>query len=161
MSKEDLAYNKSSEKGRFREQFRLAFAGVIIATFFAVPDIGILTNFLKFFLGVSVLLSALFLIVSAARVKYTEPGHMYQSLYVTERFRRRMFDWSVDVFGFAFLYFMSLLITGVIEKIFNIKFDEFWIWAIVISILVVEMVIIAILSNMAKSRESKKKLPEA
>jgi len=161
MSREEkLAYDESPEEGRFREQFRLAFAGLIIATVFVVPDLGLLTNFLKLFLGISAFLSALFLIMSAARVKYVEPGYMYVALYVTERSRMRMFDWSVDVFGFAFFSFISLVVTGFIEKIFNIKFSEFWAWIVVIGILLIEMVVVAILSHIAKSRESKKKIPE-
>ena len=158
--KEKLAYSKLLEGARFREQFRLAFAGVIVATFFVVPDLDVLANFLKLFLGISALLSAIYLIVSAARVKYKEPGHVYQALYVTERFRMRMFDWSVDVFGFAFLCFISLFAIGGLQEIFNIRFDEFWTWIIVIGLIAIEMIIAWTVGYIAKSRELKTKLPE-
>lgn len=158
--KEKLAYDELSEEGKFREQFRFAFAGVIIATIFVVPDLGLLTSFFKLFLGISAFLSALFLIMSAVRVKYVEPGHMYQVLYITERFRMRIFDWSTDVFGFVFLCFISMITTGLLEKIFNKKFNELYTWIVVIGILILEMAIATILSHVTKSRESKKKLPE-
>ena len=157
--RERLAYTESSDEAKFREQFRFAFAGVIIATFFVIPTIDSLMNFLKIFLGLSAILSAIFLVISAARVKYKEPGYMYQALYVTERFRMRMFDWSIDIFGFAFLYFISLLATGLLEKALSVQFSELWTWVTVIGILLIEILIVSIMSRLAKSQESTKKLP--
>ena len=157
--KEKLAYEKLSSAARFREQLRLTFAGVIVATAFVAPDNNVLFLFLKVALSVSAVFAALFLIASAARVKYTDPGRIYEAFYAGERFRMSMFDWSVNIFGFAILFFVGLLLTGAFEKMFNIELGGVWTWLAVFVATIIIGVVIILLGRFVGRYQSKKKLP--
>lgn len=160
-SKDNLAYKKLSDDAKFREQFRFVFSGAVIATVFVVPNDNIFELLLKTALGFSAFFAALYLIATAGNVKYKEPGVMYQMLYIGERFRMRMYDFSVDTFAVAFLYFLGLLTVGLIQSVGNVELAPVWQWTILISAMLIIAVVVLLISMAFKSREiaSKKKLP--
>lgn len=158
--KSKLAYEKISEGARFREQYRFAFSAVIIATVFVVPSGNALELFLKVTLGFSALFAAFFLIASAARVKYREPGRLYEVFYISERFRMWAYDWSLHVFAAAFLFFIGLIVTGLIEKILGFQFDGGWSWFVVLGMTLAAGLVILLITNKMTAKKSKKKLLE-
>lgn len=157
----ELAYSSISEAGKFREQFRFAFSGVVIATVFVVPSENVFELLLKGVLGFSAFFAFMYLIVSAANIKYREPGVMYQMLYVGERFRMRMYDFSVDTFAVAFLYLLGLVSVGIFQSISGVKLAPLWQWSILIVVMLALAVTILFISMAIKKRElaTKKKLP--
>lgn len=158
--KTKLTYEKISDGARFREQYRFAFSAVIIATVFVVPSGNALEVFLKGTLGFSALFAALFLIASAARVKYSEPGRLYEIFYVGERFRMWTYDWSLHVFAAAFLFFIGLITTGLIQKILGFQFEVGLSWAVVFGITFAAGLVILLITSRMTAKKSKKKLPE-
>ncbi len=157
----ELAYDSISEAGKFREQFRFVFSGVVIATVFVVPSDSVFELLLKGVLGFSAFFAAIYLIASAANIKYREPGIMYQMLYVGERFRMRMYDFSVDTFAVAFLYLLGLVGVGLSQSISGVEFAPLWQWSILIFVMFALAVTILFTSIALKKRElaTKKKLP--
>lgn len=160
-SKKHLSYAKLSESAKFREQFRFVFAGAVIATVFIVPNGNIFEILLKIALGFSALFAALYLIATAANVKYKEPGVMYEMLYVGERFRMRMYDFSVDTFAAAFLIFLGLMSVALIQAASGIELNPVWQWIILISTMLILGVITLFVSRSVRKRELKggKELP--
>lgn len=158
--KAKLAYEKISDGARFREQYRFTFSAVIIATVFVVSSDNTLEVFLRVTLGFSAFFAALFLIASAARVKYNEPGRLYEVFYMGERFRMWAYDWSIHVFAAAFLFFIGSIITGLIDKIPGVQLGVVWSWVVLVGVTLIVGLIILIVTNMLISKKSKKKLPE-
>lgn len=155
-SRSRLAYENTSNDTKFREQYRFAFSVAVVATVFIVPNENALEQFLKLALGFSAFFAALYLITSAARVKYKEPGRMYEVFYVGERFRMWTFDWSVNVFAAAFLYFIGLFITGLINIIFNVNLGPVLSWVMPLVLTLIVGLIILLITHMITSRTSVK-----
>jgi len=154
--KTPLAYEKSSDSAYFRENYRFIFSVAVIATVFIVPTDNALYLFLKAVLGFSAAFAALYLIATAALVKYNEPSRMYVIFYVSERFRMSMFDWSIDFFGAAFLYFIGLMITGAIEIIFEVKLGTVWSWAVLIGAIVAVIATLLVFERHVSPKIAKK-----
>lgn len=157
----NLAYRKLSNDGKFREQYRFVFSAAVVATVFIVPNGNVFETLLKTVLSFSAFFAALYLIATAANVKYREPGVMYQMLYVGERFRMRMYDFSVDTFAAAFLIFLGLVSVGMIQSATGVELEAVWQWSILIGVMLVLAVAILFISRAIKKRELKikKKLP--
>ena len=155
-----LSYEKISDGAKFREQYRFAFSAAVIATVVAVPSGSALEIFLKGTLGFSAFFAALFLIASAARVKYNEPGQLYEVFYVGERFRMWAYDWSLHVFAAAFIFFIALIITGSIDMIPGVQLGPIWSWVVVVAVMLIIGVMILLITNKMMAKKSKKKLPE-
>lgn len=156
------AYDETHEAAKFREQYRFTFSIAIVATVFIIPSENVFGQFLQLALGFSAFLAALYLIASAARVKYNEPGRMYQILYVSERFRMRLFDWSIDIFGAALLYFISSLITNQINTVFRLELGSILFWVLLIGVMLVSGLLILLISNKIGKKDlyPKKYLPK-
>lgn len=109
-----------NKKPQDQEDRRFVISGAIIASFLAIMALGdnmpVMLTALYFFLGVSALLSAIYLITTAAILKYHDPGMLYQVVTVDEKFRKRMYDWSIDIFG---LYLISLIGGLVLSGLFK------------------------------------------
>lgn len=158
--KSKLAYEKISDGARFREQYRFVFSAAVIATVFVVPSGNALELFLKGTLGFSAFFAALFLIASAARVKYSEPGRLYEVFYLGEHFRMWVYDWSLHVFAAAFLFFLGIVIAGLVDMIPGIQLKGIWSWVSVVSAMLVVGLITLLTTNKMMSKTPKKKLPE-
>ncbi len=158
--KSELAYEKISDGARFREQYRFAFSVTVIATVFVVPTSNELESFLKLGLGISAFFAALFLICSAARVKYSEPGRLYEVFYVNERFRMWAYDQSLHVFAAAVLFFVGLIITGLIDRIPGVELSGVWSWIVLVCATFIIGLVILLVTNTLMAKKSKKKLPE-
>jgi len=135
-------YDHLTENARFREQYRFVFSATIIATYFVSPSGNALELLLKVILGVATFFAALYLICTAATVKYRSSRWMYEVFYVSERLRIRMYDVAIDVFAAGLLYFLSLLGVGLFEKTFQIKLGEIGDWiSVVVGVLVIGLVV--------------------
>jgi hypothetical protein len=159
------SYNKTSDAAKFREQYRFAFSIAIVATVFIIPSENVFGQFLQLTLGFSAFPAALYIIASAARVKYNEPGRIYQVLYIGERFRMRLFDWSIDVFGASLLFFIASLITNQINTVFRLEPGSILFWVLLILIMFILgifILLISIISNKIKKKGNhpKKDLPK-
>lgn len=154
-------YENTSTYAQFRESYRHIFSVAVVATVFVVPMDNALMVFLKSVLGFSAIFAALYLILSAARVKYDEPARLYQVFRPSERFRMRMFDLSVDFFGFAFLLFIGLLIAGMIDSIPGVELGVVWTWIVVIAVMIFFIGTLLIFEYRSRSRMSTKgRIPE-
>lgn len=162
MSKEnkDLAYDKLADDAKFREQYRFAFSAAIVATVFVIPNDNPIEAFLKTAVGFSAVFAAIYLIASAARVKYNEPGRLYEIFYIGERFRMWAYDWSLHVFAAAFLFFIGLIVTGLISKVPGVQLEGAWLWIVFVGVTFIIGVIILLITNKMMTKKSKKKLPE-
>lgn len=154
-----LAYERISDGARFREQYRFVFSAAVIATVFIMPNSNSLEIFLKATLGFSAFFAALYLIASAARVKYAEPGRLYEIFYVGEHFRMWAYDWSIHVFAVALLFFIGLVVTGLIGTVPGVDLDELWSWVVFIGVTLVTGLIILLITQKVTSRKPKKALP--
>lgn len=153
----DLTYKKLTDDGRFREQYRFIFSAAVIATVFIVPNSNVFETILKVALGFSAFFSALYLIATAANVKYNEPGVMYQMLYAGEKFRMRMYDFSVDTFAVAFLYILGLTGVGLIQLMSGVELTPAWQWIILVVIMLIIAILTFLTSNLLKIKEQKNK----
>ena len=99
------------EDEKIKEDRRLLIAGVIVASFLAMRAIGDISfwSIALPTLGISALLSTVYLIMTAATLKHSDPGRLYQIIVVNDKTRQKMYDWSIDVFGFT-----ALMITGML-----------------------------------------------
>lgn len=161
--KNTLAYDRSNDNAKFREQYRFAFSIAVITTAFVMPDENVIEQLLKVMLYISALLAALYLITSAARVKYNKPGRLYQIFYAGERFRMRLFDWSIDVFGAAFLYFIASLVTNQINTIYRLDVKSISFWIMFVAIMLIIGLLILLITYLVTKRapsQSKKDLPK-
>ncbi|HEY1085235.1 MAG TPA: hypothetical protein VGE34_00730 [Candidatus Saccharimonadales bacterium] len=158
--KSKLAYEKISDGARFREQYRFAFSAAIIATVFVAPSGNALEVFLKGALGFSALFAALFLITSAAKVKYNEPGRLYAVFYAGERFRMWAFDWSVHVFAVALLIFIGIITAGLVDNIPGVELGDTGILVVLVISMLVVGITILLATNKITSKKSKKPLPK-
>lgn len=154
----DLAYEKESNTAQFRENYRFIFSIAIIATVFVIPSSTALVLFAKIAIDLSAFFAALYLISSAARVKYFETGRIYEIFDVSERFRMKMFDWSIDIFGAAFLYFVGLVTTGAIESIPGVNLGRMEPWVVASVIILVIVAILVVRHYWPPSEDRKKKL---
>ena len=130
MSKK-LAYDKLSDAAKFREQYRFTFSVAIIATCFVIPNENVLWQYLSYTVRASAFLSACYLVMSAAQLKYREPGRVYEVFRINEGLRMRAFDWSVHVFAAAFLFFLGILLTGLTYSLFDTEAQGWVSWLIV------------------------------
>jgi hypothetical protein len=157
-TKQSLSYDNSSDAARFREQYRFAFSAVVIASVFVAPNGNALEQFFKLTLETSAFFSALYLIASAALVKYKEPGRLYVIFGINEGFRMWAYDWSVHVFAAALLLFISLLITGILESLLGVKFGEIGLYmSVVLSAAIIGLMILLIQKFITSRNPRKKK----
>lgn len=141
----------------FKEQQRSLFAATIIATAFLIPFDNPLGAFIKIAFAVSAVLSSAYLISTAAQLKYQSPGRMYEYLKISENFKNSMFDWSVDVFGVAFLMFVSVIIVGCLQRLFRFQLSDLWtIVVVVITMLVIAVITILIQNALCKNINKKR-----
>ncbi len=133
MDDQKLSYENTEDNAKFREQYRFAFSVAIIATCFVIPDENILWQYLGYAVGASAFFSACYLIMSAAQLKYREPGRMYEVFRISENLRMRAFDWSIHVFGAAFLFFIGILLTGLTLNLTGIEVEGWASWLIVVT----------------------------
>jgi hypothetical protein len=85
------------------EDRRLVIAVAIIASFLTIIAMGDKIPYwwgiMPFFLGLAALSSTIYIIATAANLKYYEPGRIYEVITVNEKFRRKMYDWAIHAFG--------------------------------------------------------------
>ena len=160
--KPERTYDVVSEGARLREQHRFTFSIAIVATVFVVPNNNALELFLKIVLSVSAFFASLYLITSAAQIKYKDAGYIYEVFPVYESFRMWTFDWSINIFGFSFLLFISLLLTGLIDKTPGVELGALGAWITTIITLLVVSSLVFIVSWRVELHRSKEKerLPE-
>lgn len=132
MDDQKLGYENTDDNAKFREQYRFAFSVAIIATCFVIPDQNILWQYLGYVVGASALFSACYLVMSASKLKYREPGRIYEVFRISESLRMRAFDWSIHVFGAAFLFFLGILLTGLTFNLTGAEAESRVSWLIVI-----------------------------
>lgn len=120
----ELLYEELTEGARFREQYRFLFAATIVATFYVAPSGNPLETFLKVVLGIAMLLAALYLIGTAASVKYKDTRMAYQVFYASKKLRIKLFDWAVDSFAAGFLLFLAIIAVGTMQKVLNVRFTD-------------------------------------
>ena len=149
-------YDRLSDGARFREQYRLVFAATIIATFFIVPSENVLDIFLKWVIGFAMFFAALYLIFTAASVKYYGSRWMYDIFYVSERIRMKTYDRAVDCFAVGFLLFVSLLIVGFGRDMLSIKLGEVALYVAVAAVMLVLGITISLVSNKFENVDTKK-----
>lgn len=123
---------KDKNKPKEFEDRRFFIAGAIIASCLTVLALGdnIPTwwGTMPLFLGFSALLSATYLITTAASLKYSEPNRIYEVIIVNEKVRRKMYDWSIDAFGaYILTTFGSLTIYGISRDFYESMLkDNVW-----------------------------------
>jgi len=154
----ELVYDDISESAKFREQYRFIFSAAIVATVFVIPNDNIAEQALKVVLGFSAFFSALYLIASAACVKYYEPKVMY-IFDVYERLRMRMYDFSVDVVGFALIFFVGIVATTFINFFVGLRVGSVLWWIICVVIMFVVAVAILLVNHTVNSKKPKKAAP--
>lgn len=159
MSKK-LQYDELPNGPEFREQFRFLFSAAIIATVFVVPDNNELLSYLKFALSVSAIFAGLYLVLTAATVKYSEPRWLYQIIYTSERFRMRMYDYSVNILAIAFLYFLSILTLGTLNH-FGVKLEDTSMYVFILTCMFIIGILFLVpgLYFEGKTHKAKKKIP--
>lgn len=156
--KANLSYDEMDEAVRFREQHRFVFSIAIVATYFVVPDSSILWRCLGYTVGFSAFFSALYLIMSAAQLKYRDPGRMYEVFVVSESLRTRAFDWSVHVFAVAVLFFFGILFAGATFNIFGSPSHEWISWLVVgmyMLLMGISLILLETISHRQKDKKSK------
>lgn len=124
ITSKELSYDDVTEGARFREQYRFVFAATIVATFYAFPSNNVLEGYVKWVLGFAMFFAALYLICTAASVKYNDRQSMYIVFYVSNRVRMNTFDWAVDCFAIGLLGFLSLAAVGFVQTTFNVHFSN-------------------------------------
>lgn len=120
----DRAYLNLGEEARFREQLRIGIEIAIIATIFVIPTGNVLMVYLKWVVGFSALFASLYLVFTAATLKYSDPRELYNVFRISERVRMKAYDLSIDVYAIGLLFFLAILITGIVQKVFTVKFDD-------------------------------------
>lgn len=120
-------YKKTSSTELFREQQRQVFAVTIIATVLAAKSYGLFE--IKFFgemfrtiLSSSALLAFMYLLLTAAALKYSDPHWLYQHLYLSHKLRKLFYDTSVHIFANYFITYSLIHISEQIGEIFKISF---------------------------------------
>ncbi|QQR50948.1 hypothetical protein IPF89_04190 [Candidatus Saccharibacteria bacterium] len=78
-----------------------------------------------------------------------------------ERFRMRMYDFSVDIFAIAFSILLGLVTIGLIQSMSGVELRPVWQWSILIGVMLVIAMLILFVSIAVKKRElaTKDKLP--
>ena len=92
------------------EERRAVFSVAVVASFLAIITFG-KTDWvlLELLVGGSAMLSSIYLIMSAAQLKYRDSKNIYETIPVNERFRKWMYDWSIDIFGAGLLLIIGSL----------------------------------------------------
>ncbi len=130
MIKKNKKPKDSPDETRFSEQYRFVFSATIIATFYVAPSGNALEAFLKWILGFAMSAAALYIVCTAATMKYHNARWMYEVFYVSERIRKWAYDIAVDIFAAGFLFFIGILVTGLAENLLNVRFNSLVMWIV-------------------------------
>lgn len=150
-------YDEVSEGARFREQYRLVFAATIVATFYVAPSSTVIDGYVKLVLGFAMFFAALYLICTAAAVKYQDRKFMYIVFYASNRVRMKSFDWAVDCFAVGFLGFLTLAAIGFVQTTFKIQMSNTLIGGLVAGSMLVIGCVIWLASSWLKCTDSSDK----
>jgi len=154
-SNNPLLYDKLSAGAHFREQYRFVFSATIIATFFIVPTGNVLDVFLKLVLGFAMVFATLYLIYTAASIKYHGSKWIYDIFYVSERVRMKTYDVAVDCFAVGLLLFISLLAVGMGMDILNIELGKVSLWVAIALVMLVLAFTIGMINRGLKNYDIK------
>ncbi len=131
------AYEDLTERERFREQIRITFSAAIVATFLATLALNAdWIFFIKLILGSSALFAGIFLLLTAASLKYYNPRWIYDIFYASEKIRLISYDMAIDSFGIFLIGATSTFVSLHIFKFSNPVFLIFNLSVIGVVILV-------------------------
>lgn len=115
-----------SEESKFKEQVRYIFAGTVIASFLSLQSIITSDRYLYWLLLFSTIFSALYLLMSAASLRYFGDGGD-NFLFFGEKLRMATYDVAINIYGTGLIFGSSLVITKKVTHIFMINSSKFWI----------------------------------
>jgi|GEM_PF-2211404 len=101
-----------AEKESQRIVVALGILASVVAVIATLPNGDIVITGIKVALGLSGFWSFLFILMTAANMKYQNVGSI-GDLTFTEKFRGKSFDLSVDTYGINFIFVMTYLILAV------------------------------------------------
>lgn len=109
IDKFDRPYESATQHMLFREQQRLVFASLIIATFFASKtfnffELKVANYSLWPVLAISMGAAFGYILLTAANLKYFDHRWFGNVIYSSETFRMTLFDSSVDIYATYFLF---------------------------------------------------------
>lgn len=133
------------EKESQRIVIALGIVASVAATIVALPNGGIVITVIKATLTWSGVWSFLFILMTAANMKYKNAGSI-GDLNFTEKFRGKCFDLSVDAYGVNFIFIMTYFILAVG---FNLNI---WLTAVIALTIASTLFILGIIAKRSEER---------